>query len=52
MFSYRPGGVHGKAWERIRNDQNEPVEVDRDITAHGVAANIEYYVESIQNRNK
>ena len=38
--------------ERIRNDQTETVEVERDVAAHGVAANIEYYVESIQNKNK
>jgi hypothetical protein len=44
--------VHAEAWERIRNDQTETVEADRDVAAHGVAANVEYYVESIQNKNK
>lgn len=52
VFSSRPGGVHGEAWKRIRNDQNETVEVERDIAARGVVANIERYVASIQNKNK
>jgi mono/diheme cytochrome c family protein len=52
VFSSQPRGVHAGAWERIRNDQTEAVEVERDMTAHSVAANIEYYVESIQNKNK
>jgi hypothetical protein len=51
VFSSRPAGVHGQVWETIRNDQNATVEVERDIAAHGVVANIEYYVESIQNKN-
>ena len=52
VFSSRPGGVHGEAWQRIRNDQNETDEVERNIAARGVVANIEFYVESIQNKNK
>ena len=52
VFSYRPRGVHADVWERIRNDQKETVEVERDITAHTVVANIEFYVMSIQNTNK
>jgi len=52
VFSSQPRGVHAEAWKRIRNDQTETVEVERDVAAHGVAANIEYYVESIQNKNK
>jgi len=52
VFSSQPRGVHADAWERIRNDQNETVEVERDMTAHGVVAKIERYVESIQNKNK
>ena len=52
VFSSQPRGVHAEAWERIRNDQTETVEVERDVAAHGVAANIEYYVESIQNKDK
>jgi len=50
VFSYRPGGVHAKVWERIRNDQSETDEVERDIAAHGMVANIEFYVVSIQNK--
>ncbi len=52
VFSSQPRGVHVEAWERIRNDQTETVEVERDVAARGVAANIEYYVESIQNKKK
>ncbi len=52
VFSSQPRGVHADAWERIRNDQNETVEVERDMTAHSVVANIERYVESIQKKNK
>jgi hypothetical protein len=52
VFSSQPRGVHAEAWERIRNDQGKTDEIERDIMAHGVAANIEYYVESIQNKNK
>ena len=52
VFSSQPRGVHAGAWKRIRNDQTETVEVERDVAAHGVAANIEYYVESIQNKKK
>ena len=52
VFSSQPRGVHAAAWERIRNDQTETVGVERDVAAHGVAANIEYYVESIQNEKK
>ena len=52
VFSSQPRGVHAEAWERIRNDQTETVGVERDVAAHGVAANIEYYAESIQNKNK
>jgi hypothetical protein len=52
VFSSEPRGVHAGAWERIRNDQTETVKVERDVAAHGVAANIEYYVESIQNKNR
>ena len=52
VFSSQPRGVHAEPWERIRNDQTETDELVRDIAAHGVAANIEYYVESIQNKNK
>jgi len=52
VFSSQPRGVHAEAWERIRNNQTETVEVERDVAAHGVAANIEYYVESIQHKNK
>ena len=52
VFSYRPRGVHADVWQRIRNDQKETVEVERDITAHTVVANIEFYVVSIQNTNK
>ena len=52
VFSSQPRGVHAEAWERIRSDQTETVEVERDVAAHGVAANIEYYVESIKNKNK
>jgi hypothetical protein len=52
VFSSRPGGVHAEVWQRIRNDQSETAEVERDIAAHGVVANIEEYVMSIQNKNK
>jgi len=52
IFSSQPRGVHAAPWQRIRNDQTESVEVERDVAAHGVAANIEYYVESIQNKHK
>ena len=52
VFSSQPRGVHAEPWERIRNDQTDTVAVERDMTAHGVVANIEYYVESIQNKNK
>ncbi len=52
VFSSQPRGVHAEAWERIRNDQGKTDEIERDIMARGVAANIEYYVESIQNKNK
>ncbi len=52
VFSSQPRGVHAGAWKRIHNDQTEAVEVERDVAAHGVAANIEFYVESIQNKNK
>jgi sarcosine oxidase delta subunit len=52
VFSSQPRGVHAEAWKRIRNDQNETVEVERDMTAHSVVANIERYVESIQKKNK
>ena len=52
VFSYRPGGVHAQVWERIRNDQSETVEVERNIEAHYVVANIEEYVVSIQSKNK
>ena len=52
VFSSQPRGVHAEAWERIRNDQTETVEVERDITAHGVVANMERYVESIQSKKK
>jgi len=49
VFSSQPRGVHAEAWERIRNDQHETGEVDRDIKARSVAAKIEFYVMSIQN---
>jgi hypothetical protein len=39
-------------WERIRIDQSETDEFERDVIAHGVVANIEEYVVSIQNKNK
>jgi mono/diheme cytochrome c family protein len=52
VFSSQPRGVHAEAWKRIRTDQTETVEVERDVAAHGVAANIEYYVESIQDKGK
>lgn len=52
VFSSHPAGVHGKAWERVRNDQSETIEVQRDMAAHSVVANIERYVESIQKKNK
>ena len=52
LFSSEPRGVHAAAWKRIRTDQTEPSDVQRDVAAHGVVANIEYYVESIQNTNK
>jgi hypothetical protein len=52
IFSSQPSGVHGEVWQRIRNDQSETVEVERDVTAHGVVANIQTYVRSIQNENK
>ena len=52
VFSSQPRGVHAEPWERIRNDQTETVEVERDVAAHGVAANIEYYVESLQKKNQ
>jgi mono/diheme cytochrome c family protein len=52
VFSSQPRGVHAAPWDRIRNDQTETTEIERDILAHGVAANIEYYVESIQNTTK
>jgi hypothetical protein len=50
VFSSQPRGVHAKPWERIRNDQEDTGEARRDIAAHGVAANIEYYIESIQKK--
>ena len=52
VFSSQPRGVHAEAWERIRKDQTEAVEVERETAAHGVVANIEYYVESIQQKTK
>jgi hypothetical protein len=52
IFSSKPAGVHGKVWERVRNDQSETDEVERDMAAHSVVANMERYVESIQNKNK
>ena len=52
VFSSQPRGVHAKVWQRIRNDQSETDEVERDIAARGVVANIEFYVASIQNKNK
>jgi hypothetical protein len=52
IFSSQPVGVHAQAWEKIRNDQNATVGAERDMAAHGVVARIEYYVESIQNKNK
>ncbi len=52
VFSSQPRGVHAETWERIRDDQTETVQVERDVAAHGVAANIEHYVESIQNKKK
>ncbi len=48
VFSSQPSGVHGKAWERIHNDPTATAEFERDIAARGVAANIEFYVMSIQ----
>ncbi len=48
VFSSQPSGVHGKTWQRVRNDQTAATEVERDIAARGVAANIEFYVMSIQ----
>jgi hypothetical protein len=52
VFSSRPSGVHADVWERVHNDQSETDEVERDVAAHGVVANIEMYVMSIQNKNK
>jgi hypothetical protein len=52
VFSSRPSGVHAETWERVRSDQDETVEVARDMAAHGVVASIERYVESIQKKNK
>lgn len=52
VFSSDPRGVHAKTWERIRSDQTETIEGERDIPAHGVVATIEYYVESIQTQSK
>ena len=52
VFSPQPRDVHADAWEKIRHDQTETVEVERDMTAHSVVAHIEYYVESIQKKNK
>ena len=52
IFSSRPAGVHAQTWENIRKDQNETVEVERDMTAHSVVANIERYVESIQRKSQ
>ncbi len=52
VFRSEPRGVHAEAWQRIRDDQTETVQVERDVAAHGVAANIEHYVESIQNPKK
>ncbi len=50
-FSSRQGGVHGDVWDRMHKDQNETVKVDR-VTAHGVLTYIQWYVMSIQNKNR
>ena len=52
VFSSRPSGVHAGVWKKIHNDQSETDEVERDVAAHGVVANIEMYVMSIQSKNK
>jgi mono/diheme cytochrome c family protein len=58
-FNPQPGTVHTVVWERIRKDQSPTKhgeselsrELERDITARGVVANIEFYVMSIQKEN-
>ncbi len=52
VFSSHPSGVHGKAWQTVHNDQTATDEIERDIAARGVAANIEFYVMSIQTSEK
>ena len=52
VFNPQPGAVHTAVWKRIRSDQRETSEADRDISAHNVVANIEFYVMSIQSRTK
>ena len=59
-FNPQTGGPHTKVWEKIRNDQSETEdaktevsrEIERNIAARGVVAYIEYYVMSIQNKNR
>ncbi len=52
VFSSQPAGVHGQVWQTIRNAQSEPTEAERNISAHNVVSNIEFYVVSIQRKNK
>lgn len=48
VLSPEPGAVHTQVGERIRKDQ--PDSVDPEITAHGLAVNIEDYLISIQQK--
>lgn len=52
VFSPQPGAVHTAVWTRIRGDQHDPSEADRDISARNVVGNIQLYVMSIQTRAK
>jgi hypothetical protein len=58
-FGSQPGNAHTKVWERIRSDQSNKYadtdrsrELERDIDARNVVANIEMYVKSLQQTNK
>jgi hypothetical protein len=52
VFSSQPSGVHAQVWQTIRNAQSDTSEAERDISAHNMVANIEFYVMSIQRKNK
>jgi mono/diheme cytochrome c family protein len=49
VFNPQPAAVHTAVWERIRGDQHDPAAAEREISAHNVVGNIEFYVMSIQS---